>query len=307
MEPVKHVKPSKDVDELVKGMRHTSFGGRKISEATDIFEDMIKDKDCSVFLGVAGALVPGGQRQLIVEMIRNGWVQALVTTGANLSHDLMEAFGKRHMIGDEHVNDEELLKKGFSRVYDTYMPRDAYGIVEDHLQELLKKLSKNKRLPVSRFLKELGATIEDKNSIIRACYDRGVPIFCPAIADSFLGIQLWMFSQDKDWWIDVTSDRTELTNLIYNSEKNGVIILSGGTPKNFLLQTMEMTNKTFDYGVQITTDRPEPGGLSGATLQEAVSWKKISPNANFVDVYCDVTIVLPLIISALKERLNILK
>ncbi len=304
MEPIEPVKPNKDVDRLVKDMGNTSFGGRKLAEATEICEEMIKGEDCSVYLGVAGALVPGGQRRLLVEMVRNEWIKALVTTGANLSHDLMEAFGKRHVKGEADADDQELLKKGFSRVYDTYMPRDAYEKVEDHVQAFLEKISKKKRLSVTEFLKELGTTIDDEESIIRACCDKGVPIFCPAIADSFLGVQLWMFSQDKDWWLDVMKDRTEITNIIYESKRNGVIILGGGTPKNFILQSMEMTNKTFDYGVQVTTDRPEPGGLSGATLHEGISWKKLSPKARFVDVYSDVTIALPVIISALSERLN---
>lgn len=292
-------------DELVREMEKSGvFGAGRIAKATNILEKAISDSECKLFFGLAGAMVPGGMKQIIIDMLNEGWIDVFVTTGANLTHDLIEALGHRHYQGTSNVDDKELNKERIDRIYDSFMKDEVYESLEKFCQPVFKEISeKSERLNIREFLWLLGEAVPSDNSILSVCAKRKIPIFCPAISDSGIGLQVWNFIQDKKLNVDAFDDLKEILDIAWDAEKSAIFYIGGGVPKNFVQQAMQFS-KAAVYGVQITTDRPEPGGSSGAELRESQSWGKLSAKAEYTDVICDATIALPIIYAALKERLK---
>lgn len=303
---VKDFEPKKQsINELVRQFRLTAFNARRLGEAVEIIEEMIKDKNCVKFLGLAGALVPAGMSKCIVEMIENKWVDVIVSTGANITHELANCFGEKYyQCEPEKINDLELREKGLDRIYDVYSSSTTMAIVEKNLQEILSKI-KEGEYATFELMEEIGKRIEKKDSILRKAFDNGVKIIVPGIVDSILGIQVWMYSQNHKLKINEMKDLDFLINLNFELKKegknSGALIFGGGIPKNFILQSVLLADKPHKYVVQVTTEVPEYGGLSGATLEEALSWGKVNKNSKICTVYCDSTIAFPIIISAIKE------
>jgi deoxyhypusine synthase len=305
---VKDFLPKKQtVDELVKQFRHTAFNARSLAEATDIVEGMIKDKDCVKFLGLAGALVPAGMRGCVVELIKNGWVDVIVSTGANITHDISIGFGEHYLqCKPEDAKDEELRKKHISRIYDVLSPDKTSETFETGIQKILSDIGEG-NFASYELMKEIGDRLKDENSIVHAAAKHNVKIIIPAFFDSIFGFQVWMYSQDHKLTIDQRKDLDYLINLHYGLKDkgkcSGALLLGGGVPKNYILQAVLIPEKPHKYVVQVTTDSAVYGGLSGATLSEAISWGKATKESRLCTVHCDATIALPIIVSALKERL----
>ncbi len=289
------------VDEIMRQMERSGFGAKKLSEAATILEAAIKDKETKVFLGVAGALVPAGMRKILRDMIADGWVDVVVTTGANLTHDIIEAIGHHHEVGSEKADDIELRDQKIDRIYDVFLKNKAYEDLETYLHKIYKDIPK-KKMGVREFLFEIGKRIDDENSILRTAADKNVPVFCPGIADSAMGFHAWSYILDGELSVDVFEDMKEIMAITWDSKNSSVFILGGGVPKDYILQAMQFSPKEHSSAVQITMDRPEHGGLSGAELREAISWGKLGKNATHATVTADVTIALPFIVVALKER-----
>ena len=304
MKPVNHIKIKKplSVNELVRQMESTGvLGAGRFGKAVDICEAMIKDKQCKVFLGLAGPLVPGGMREIIIGMIEKKWADVVATTGATLTHDLGEALGYRHFQGSADADDAELNKKGLDRIYESYMPNKIYEGMEDFIAKNFEKLQDKKS--IGEFLWEIGRLTPAK-SILKACFENKIPIFCPAISDSGIGLMIWgQLAKGKQIETRAFEDLREIIEIAWTAKRCGVIYFGGGVPKNYIQQAMQLAPKMASYGVQVTMDRPEPGGSSGAELKEGISWGKLNPNAKFVDLICDATIAMPIIYAALKERL----
>lgn len=306
LEEIRHVKvtPEMTLNQLIEEMRvGAGFGAKHLARAVDIFMDMVKDKDCTIFLTVAGAMVPGGMKQVLIDFLELGVVDALIVTGATLTHDLIEAFGYKHFHGSAIADDEALSKEGLNRIYNVLLPNEAYVKFEEKIQTLLDKASKAELL-CSEFLTYLGNQLSDKPSIMKIAAKRNIPIFCPAIADSILGFQIWMYNQTHPLKVDILGDQKRIIDIAYESKRKGALIIGGGTPKHYVAMAMQVTSKGLDYAIQITTDRPEPGGVSGASLQEAISWKKVDAKAKYVDVICDATIALPIMLGAISNRMK---
>ncbi len=294
------------IDELVKQYYEAGvFGAGKVGKAVEILYEA-KQNNSTFLVGLAGAMVPGGLRKVISQAIRDGYIHSLTTTGANITHDLIEAFGGMHIKDVEYKSDLELYEKGIDRVYDAFVAAGSFGTFEDNIRILLQQLMKERTEPVilspSELIHYFGSKISDPDSIVKAAYDMNIPIFVPAISDSVLGMQIWMFAQFNKLIIDATLDVGKIQDVYHEREKTCALTLGGGVPKNFTLQAALIASHHYNYAVQITMDRVETGGLSGATLQEAISWGKIEPDGKFVTVTGDVTIILPLILSALRER-----
>lgn len=291
------------VNELVKQMDSAGvLGAGRLAKAVNICEAMIKDKDCKVFLGLAGPLVPAGMREIIIDIIESKWVDVVVTTGATLTHDLGEALGYRHYQGSADADDAELCKKGFDRIYESYMPNKIYEGMEDFIAGNFEQLKDNKS--IKDFLWEIGRLTPAK-SICKACFENKLPLFCPAISDSGIGLMIWgQLAKGKNIETRAFEDLKEIIDIAWTAKKCGVIYFGGGVPKNYIQQSMQLAPKSASYGVQVTMDRPEPGGSSGAELKEGISWGKLNPKAKFVDVICDSTIAMPIIFAALKERMK---
>jgi len=286
------------VRDIMEEFSKAGFSARALGEALEVYHKMLQDKGCVKILSITGALVPAGMRNVFLEAINNKLIDIIVITGANLTHDLIESFGIRHEQGDAEADDVELAKKNINRIYDIYLPNKGYLVLEDKLQEILKKLPQKTFSP-NKFLRELGKHVKDRRSIIRACFKNKVEIFCPSITDSILGFQVWMYSQDHKLQVNPQLDTRDFLDLVWKNKKYGLIILGGGVPKNFVNIMMQVSGKSLNYAIQITTDRPEYGGLSGAQLKEAKSWKKVAANALTADVVCDATIAFPLLVASL--------
>lgn len=312
---IKHIALDKikDIPSLLEAFNKTSFQSRNLGACSEIFKKMLKDKDVTIFLGLSGALVPAGMKKIICEMIKHRLIDVLVSTGANLSHDFHESMGNAHYIGKSDANDEILCKFKIDRIYDTYIDDESFTRLEIFFANFPNYLE-NRDYSTREFFAELGKKIKSKESIIRACYESNVPIFCPALNDSAIGVGLtgyYMKGSKKAFAINPIRDNYEIMQIVNKSKSTGVIYLGGGVPKNYIQQIPPMLSlygfKTagHKYAIQLTTDDPKWGGLSGCTFEEAKSWGKVENEAKHATVYIDSTIGLPLLIGSILP--NILK
>jgi deoxyhypusine synthase len=300
--PVIHARITHDmtVSQLVASLENCAFGAGRLFEAVDIYREMLNDIECTKFFGLAGAMVPAGMRQIISDLIRDGDIDILVTTGANLVHDIIESLGLRHYRGTDAVDDIELKHSTINRIYDVFLPEEHFTRFEEKLQSIFGGLPN--KLSISELLSRIGGNLDDDHSILKSAYDMGIPVYCPAVQDSIIGLQAWLYKQTGKLDVDVFDDMRGLIDRCYEAKHTGVLIVGGGVPKNYILQSMLVTPRSFDYAIQLTMDRPETGGLSGATLDEARSWGKLGERSRAVTVYSDATITLPLIVAAAKSR-----
>jgi deoxyhypusine synthase len=290
------------VGELVDAMgKAGAYNGGALFRAADIYERMLRDKQATKFFGLAGAMVPAGMGGIVSDLIKGGHIDILVSTGANLTHDIIEAIGCRHFHGTADCSDVELRHDEINRIYDVYLPNEAFGHFEEFMQGIFKKLGPGSTISISGLLRHIGSHLE--SGILHAAVKKDIPVYCPAIQDSMIGLQYWLFSQTNRVTVDAFSDMPALMDTCFTAKKAGALLVGGGVPKNFILQSMLMTPNGFNYAVQLTGDRPDLGGLSGATLDEARSWGKITEEAKAVTVYGDATITLPVLAAAVMERM----
>jgi deoxyhypusine synthase len=296
------IRPNMTVSDLLLSMKNGGFTCRKVALATDLLTEMVTDETCTVFLGLAGALIPGGMRNVIRTMIEKDIVNCIVTTGANLSHDLLETSGGSHYHGSETLDDIKLKEMEMSRIFNTLIPYKSFVKFEEMIQKVLQSITTEK-MSTRQFFYEIGRFVEDPKSIVRAAYLNNIPIFSPSFADSMLGFQSWLFSQTTPLNINVLKDHSEFSQIIYDSKRMGALILGGGVPKHFIMNGSQL-HDGLSYAIQVTMDRPEHGGVSGASVKEALSWGKVSSDAQWVDIMGDITLVLPLMISGVLSNLE---
>jgi deoxyhypusine synthase len=281
------------------------LGGGRIGEAVDVITEMFQDRSSTNFLTVAGPMVPAGFRLLFGDMIDRGFLDAIVTTGANLTHDVIESLGLHHYQGSFNIDDRKLIRSGYSRIADIFVKEVAFEKLDRTVRGFLAKIPVNDRKNVtySDVLAKLGTMIKDEDSILHKATRKKVKIFSPGLLDSILGLSLWSFAQTEVLQLNPVSDVTKMVNMSMNADKIGVVILGGGLPKHHTLLS-SVLREGVDRAVQITADRPEPGGLSGASLAESISWRKIRKGGVFVDVYGDATMCFPLIMGAVLDRVK---
>ena len=290
------------VDELMRELaRAGAYNGGALARAADIYERMLTDRKTVKFFGLAGAMVPAGMGGIVTDLLSRGHIDVLVSTGANLTHDIIEALGCRHYHGSASCSDIELRQDEINRIYDVYLPNKAFITFENFIQDALASLDPGRSYPITELLALLGRRLDC--GILATASMKGVPVYCPALADSMIGLQCWLYSQSGKISVDAFSDMKGLIDRCFSAETSGALLVGGGVPKNFILQSMLMTPQGFSYAVQLTGDRPDLGGLSGATLDEARSWGKITGDALAVTVYGDATITLPMLVAAVLERI----
>ena len=313
-----NIKEKMSVNQIMEEFANSGvLGAGKVAKSCKLLSKMITDGDMKIFLSIAGPLVPGGLRNIIANMIKNKQVDVLITSGANITHDLLESFGGRHY-RDFGFDDEHLNKTGIGRIGDLYTKSKDFEVFETEIIAILDKISKkiaNENdynsennpgsgiISIKNLLYEIGQLIEDENSILKIASDNNVPIFAPGLIDSMLGLQLWMFTQDKELKIDVVEDMHDLSDIVFESKRVGAVILGGGLPKHYTLAS-NLLKGGIDAGIQITMDRSETGSLSGAPLEEAKSWSKAKCGSNLVSVVGDVTILFPLILAGALDKVN---
>lgn len=302
------IAPGAPADELLRRMERISFQGRNLATAHRIWQRMLAD-DVVIFLGVAGALTAGGLRLAIARLIRERAVDCVVSTGANLYHDLHETRGRKHFVGSPRADDHALQAARIDRVYDTYVDEDEFVDNDNWIAAFTAELEA-RPYTTREYLYQLGSRLWNEtrgDGILTAAYRASVPLFCPAIADSSIGMGLAQgrHAHPECGWIDVIGDIMESTNLVIRRPRTASVVLGGGTPKNFINQASVQADFCrpgtggHRYALQIITDAPHFGGASGSTLDEARSWGKLAIDADQVTVHADATLAFPVLTSAL--------
>ena len=279
------------------------LGAGRVGRACNLLADMIQDEDMSVFMSLGGPLIPGGMRNIVSKMIKEGHVDLIVASGANITHDLVEAFGGAHY-RHEGKDDEELNEEGIGRIADINVGSDDFTIFETEIIKIFEKISKEKKIvSIQELLFEIGLLVEDENSFVATAARNDVPIFAPGLIDSMMGLQLWIFTQDHDFTISAVGDMPLLSDIVFESEKVGAILLGGGLTKHYTLAS-NVIKGGLDAAIQITMDRPEAGSLGGAPLEEAKSWAKARCGSNLVSFVGDVTVIMPLIYAGALDKIK---
>jgi len=272
---------------------------------------MARDEECTVFLAVAGAVVPAGLRRVIADLIRKKLVNVLVSTGANMVHDLVEALGGHHYKGHWFVDDFQLYKYHIFRIYDAFVPEEDFVKCDKTVVEMFDEIAKENEgyaFSPHELMWEIGSRLSDSESILRAAYEAKVPVFLPAIRDSEFAyiyrVHTKRHSTGSILKVDAFKEVNEIVDIAIRSPRLGMIVIGGGVPRNTVQHAALMAGKGLDYAVVITMDRPETGGLSGSTLEETVSWGKLKRKAEKVVVIGDALIVFPTMVAAVLERLG---
>jgi deoxyhypusine synthase len=320
----------KSVSQLVSEMGKTAYQGRKLAEAVDLWEKMVKEDGLVIILGLAGSMSTAGQWTLVNWLIKNRFVDVIVSTGANISEDIVDAMGLGYYQATQNIDDEELLAADINRYYDVYGLETDYRQMEDLLVEFLLTLKTDHPYSSMEILHHLGRYLSKKKieSITATAAENGVPIFSPALLDSAYGEAVLMAKNEgHNLVVDQVKEFDQFVGIGEKTKNTAVIYVGGGVPKDFTqLLAISISPKNMDqavkgregncrkslqeyyyphkYAIQITTDSPQWGGLSGCTLEEAKSWGKVSSNGRDVTCYCDATIALPIIAHSLSERVN---
>jgi deoxyhypusine synthase len=295
-------------EQVLERMERISFQGRTLAAAHRVWQRMLGDR-CLIFLGLAGALSAGGLRLAVAHLIHTRAIDCIVSTGANLYHDLHETRGRHHFIGSPAADDAALAAERIDRVYDTFADEDEFADNDEWIARFALDLEP-RPCTTRQFLHDLGERLwrdTGGDGILTAAYRAGVPIYCPAIADSSLGMGLAQarHANPAAGHVDVIGDIVESTNLVIQHPRTASIVFGGGTPKNFINQAAVEAEyfspdvKGHRYAIQIVTDVPFFGGASGSTLEEAESWGKLAADADRVSVRADATLVVPLLVTAL--------
>lgn len=317
-EELRTIEPKhRDIHQLLLDMAQTGFQGRALGEAYTILLNMITEKNNLIFMGLAGSMATAGMWKIIKWFIENRYIDVLVSTGANISEDIYEAMGFKYYKGSPCVDDEDLLRHRIDRFYDVYADEMKYREMENLIKEFVKTLPEGHTYSSAEFLHLFGRYLDELgiDSIVRAAYKAGVPVFSPALTDSGYGIAAVLAaSEGHHVVIDMVKDFNQLVELASLPRNLSAIYIGGGVPKDYInLVTVAQTLlaekrgameplRSLHYVIQITTDLPQWGGLSGATLEEAVSWGKVHPRASKRVVHCDATIALPIIAQALYNK-----
>ncbi len=279
------------------------LGAGRVGRACNILTDMIQDEDMKVFMSLGGPLIPGGMRNIVTQMIENHHVDLIVSSGANITHDLVEAFGGSHY-RHEGRDDEELNEDGIGRIADINVGSDDFSIFETEIIKIFEKISSNRsHISIQELLYEIGLLVDDENSFVGAAAKNNVPIFAPGLIDSMMGLQLWIFNQDHDFVVDAVADMHYLSDIVFEAERVGAVLLGGGLTKHYTLAS-NVIKGGLDAAIQITLDRPEAGSLGGAPLEEAKSWAKAKCGSSLASVVGDVTVIFPLIYAACLDKIS---
>ncbi|MFQ5433054.1 MAG: deoxyhypusine synthase [Nitrospinota bacterium] len=321
--PAKKIKAGTSVAELVDSY-FNAYNAARLSEICRLLEQKVLKKGVTVGLSLTGALTPAGLgSSAIVPLMENGFVDWIVSTGANLYHDLQFAMDLPFTKGSPFADDVELKKKNLIRIYDIISDFDSLVKSDKYLYKLFGGGEFHKKLSTSELHYLIGRYVndeEEKNSlrgatILAAAYRNSIPVYCPSPGDSTIGLNMAAKQMyEGEYTLDIVADINETAAIVYDAVQKGksaVLILGGGSPKNFMLQTVPQVNEIMeipmdghDYFMQITDARPDTGGLSGATPSEAVSWGKINPRSlpDSIVAYTDTAIALPIITAYLLDK-----
>ncbi len=312
--PIRYYRPkgSPDVRQLIDD-GFQAFNAGRLSEACAIFTDkmLAPENNTTIGLTVAGAMTPAGIGGCIIELMDRGLIDFIISTGANLYHDLHYALNFTLRRGSPFVDDRELYADGVIRIYDVLFPADVLLQTDAYIRDFLARSGFDGPMSTSEFHYRLGLDLLKKfpgceeHSVVARAAQAGVPIYTSSPGDSSIGMNIAYHElmNNSRFMIDPNKDVNEVCAIVLAGRQNGCVILGGGSPKNFYLQAQPTLWEVYgipkggnDYFIQITTDQVVWGGLSGATPSEAVSWGKVNPGVlpDTVVAYVDSTIAFPL-------------
>jgi len=294
------------VEELVLQMEKAwGFTAGKLAVGVKILECMNKEKDCMKFLSFTGNLVATGTRGALKELVKRKLVDVVITTCGTLDHDIARSWRKYYK-GSFVMNDTKLHEENVNRLGNVLVPNDSYGmIIEQKMQELLQSLWKEgiNEVSSSQLCREIGRRICNESSILYWAAKNSVPVYVPGITDGAVGYQIWLFSQDHDFKLNLLKDSGELNDIVFTAKKTGALILGGGISKHHTIWWNQFKGG-LDYVVYVSTADEWDGSLSGARPREAVSWGKISAKAKRIMVEGDASLILPIMVSSLVSRVG---
>ncbi|TFG57462.1 MAG: deoxyhypusine synthase [Methanomassiliicoccus sp.] len=294
------------VDQLVKAMSDSGgFTAKKLADAVDIVEKMVRDEECLTFLSFPACLMATGTRGVLVELVKRKLVDVVITTCGTLDHDLARSW-KHYYHGDFNMDDAELREQGMNRLGNVIVPDESYGLVlEERLLPMFDEILAGKdSISTREMIDEIGARLDNEDSLLYWAHKNQIPIFVPGITDGSFGSQLWMYWQThRNLKMDLFQDEQDLSGLVFHAERSGALIIGGGISKHHVIWWNQFRGG-LDYVVYMTTAAEYDGSLSGAQVREAISWGKVQENAWQVNVEGDATITLPIMVASLVERLE---
>lgn len=328
------ISKTNDVDELLAEMSQAAFGGKKVGDAVNTLVKMITDKDAFIVMTLSGAMTPAGMGLLICEMIDRGFVHAVVSTGALMTHGLVESSGRSHFHADPKMSDIELFSKGYNRIYDVIELEKNLDDIEGIVYEVLGQFNPKKTLSSRKMTKRLGEWLKlhtgHDRGILKSAYWENVPVYIPAFTDSELGLDVALYNRrrvvsgKKPISFNPFFDLEHYAELINQQKVLGIFTIGGGVPRNWaqevapyleLIKSRMPKDKApghikgtpFKYGLRICPEPVKWGGLSGCTYTEGVSWGKFLPQelgGVHTEVLEDATVVWPIILMATIQRLK---
>ncbi len=281
------------------------FESRNLADGLNILTSMISDKKCLRFLSFIGAIVSTGLRGIIKDMIRNKWFDVVITTCGALDHDIARYYSN-YKEGSFALNDKELANQDIHRLGNVLVPLKSYGpLIENKIQTFLEKAYKEgkREMSTADITKMIGNHMGE-NSFLYWAFKNDVPVIVPGIMDGAVGSQIWLFTQKhRDFKLNLTADADLLSGLIFKAKKSGAFMIGGGIPKHHTLWWNQY-REGLDYALYVTTAQEFDGSSSGALVNEAISWGKVSQNAKQTTVHAEATTILPFLYSALLSKLK---
>jgi len=304
--PVRDIEPTDSIEVLVSAMGEAGgFTAKKVAEGVDVLERMER-VECTKFLSFPAALMATGTRGILRTMVEKRLVDVVITTCGTVDHDLARTW-RDYYHGSFEMDDAALHRLGVNRLGNVLVPNESYGIVlEKKVQPILEELwdSGKRSLSTRELLWEFGRRADSRKSFLWWCWKNKIPVFIPAIFDGSFGYQLWSFWQEhKDFRIDEFRDESDLSDIVYTAKKTGALIIGGGVSKHHTIWWNQF-REGLDYAVYITTAPEWDGSLSGARMREGISWGKVKEQADQVTIEGDASVLLPLMVSALQQRLS---
>ncbi|MFX1274835.1 MAG: deoxyhypusine synthase family protein [Promethearchaeota archaeon] len=311
------VKSVKKISDLLENLKFCGFQGRNLGRSLDILEKMVTNREILTVLTLSGAMVPAGMGDLICVLMENKLIDVLVTTGANIIHDLVDVVsGIGHYVGSSEVSDDDLFENRINRIYDVFLPEENYKLAENKLLEIIHQIYTKKEVITtpSELLNVIGKNIQSR-CILSVAADNDIPIFVPAFSDSEFALNLikYMVREGYDFQFDILGDVSRFADIIRRTKECGTLIIGGGVPRNWAQQVFPLLEQIdnietmgYNYSVRIHTAMEYDGGLSGCTISESKSWGKYSLDSKYVSIWCDATIALPILVTGLLERLKII-
>jgi deoxyhypusine synthase len=289
---------------LLKNYSSIGIQATHLSQADELLEKIVKEKNCNFFLAFTSNIISSGLREIISQLILISKPSVIITTAGAIEEDIMKSLGSFEL-GSFQADDKELREKNINRIGNIYVSSENYVSLEEFIQPLLKDIySRKKIISVNELIKEISIKIKDKNSFLYSALESNTEVFCPAITDGALGVQIYLFKQkNPDFCIDVAGDMKKLADITLMSKQTGALIIGGGLAKHHTIG-INLLRDGLDYAVYISTASEHDASLSGAFPREAISWGKLKKDSKHVLVNDEASISLPLLVLSLNEKLN---